>query len=178
MDGEDPSSLRILGISHQILIGAQRPAADGKKIMALCQHVGIEHDLFRLIQRTFPARENGILLPLFVAGVIKKTVALIGNGHVRLFDSSFDFLEELLLQRLGMSHDAIGILVLGVEIGENLRVIATPQPVVVVHTQVAMFFKFGGNLFRHSLPPPALHLANLNRIRGIFRGSVSLVAVR
>ena len=124
--------------------------------MALCQRISIQHDLFRVVQRIFFTGEDRVFLPLFVAGVIKKTVALIGNGHVRLFDSSFDFLEELLLQRLGMSHDAIGIFVLGLEIGENLRVIAIPQPVVVVHTRVAMFFKLGGNLFRHSLPPPAL----------------------
>jgi hypothetical protein len=54
-----------------------------------------------------------------------------------------------------MSHDTIGILVLGLEVSENLRVIAIPQPVVVVHTQVAMFLKLGGNLFRHAVPPPA-----------------------
>jgi hypothetical protein len=105
------------------LIGTKCPAADGKKIMALRQHVGIEHDLFRLIQRTFPARENRILFTLFVAGVIEITVALVGHRHVGLGNSGFDFFEDLLLQWLGMSHDTIGILVLGFQVSEHIGII-------------------------------------------------------
>jgi hypothetical protein len=91
--------------------------------MALRQHVGIEHELFRLIQRTFPARENRILFPLFVAGVIEIAFTFVGNRHVRLGDARFNFFEDLLLQWLGMSHDTIGILVFGFQVSDDFGII-------------------------------------------------------
>ena len=68
---------------------------------------------------------------------------LLGRGGVVLLDAAFHFLEELFLQGLGVLHDFLEIILLGMQILEHFGIFAVAHPEIGVDPGLAML----GDLF-------------------------------
>src|SRR5882724_8093569 len=79
-----------------------------------------------------------ILLALFGAREIEIAAQSVGNGEVGLQDAAEHLLVQLFLERLGVAKNYIGVGVLGVEVGDDLRIILIAEPRVIVDEAVAV----------------------------------------
>ncbi len=123
--------------------------------MPIRQCICVQHDLFRLLQRAALAREDRVLFALLETGIVIIIIALVGHRHVGLLETSFDFLKETFLEFPGMRHLFGSIFVFIIQILDDLGILPLAQPIIVIHSDVAMLFEQGGYLFRHSNPPPS-----------------------
>lgn len=107
--------------------------------MPLRQLILVDKNLFSGIQRLFLARQDRVLLPLLKLRVIVIAVVEEWRSAVGLFDPADDLVEESFLQGFGVGHHHVGVVVLGVEVGDDLGVGSIPEPIVVVDASVPKF---------------------------------------
>ena len=106
------------------------------------EQVQIENDLFvagvAVTTVAQPAAVDRVLPALFGALVV--LVGTVGHGRrgVGLLHARRDLVVDPRLQRLGRSHDGVGVRVLGFEIRTHIGVGALAQPVPVVDALVAV----------------------------------------
>ena len=96
-----------------------------------------QHLLGRIRLVTTPA-EDGILRPGLGPGVVEPAVFARGHRQIRLLDPSPQLLVEPLLETVGVPHDPVGVAVLGVEVGQDVRILAVPEPEVFVDPAFAV----------------------------------------
>ena len=93
---------------------------------------------------TMPA-EDGILRPGLGPGVVEPAVFARGHRQIRLLDPSPQLLVEPLLETLGVPHDPVGVAVLRLEVGQDFRILAVPEPEVFVDPAFAVNGVHSGN---------------------------------
>ena len=142
VDGADAAPRGVGGEGEHVLARVHAPGADVVVVVALGQGVDVEEDLLLCLHRAAAPAVDGVLLPVLVARVVEVLAAPGGRRGVGLLDAALDLLEEPLLQRLGVGHHRPGVVVLGLQVGRDLGVVALAQPVVVVDAHVAV----GGQL--------------------------------
>ena len=76
-----------------------------------------------------PAAVDGVVLPLLGPRVVPPRSPAGRDGHVRLLDPRLHLLEELVLQRTERGQDLVGVGVLGLQVGQDLGVLAVAEPV-------------------------------------------------
>ena len=147
--------LRVDGVSKNVLARAYRRAADGKKLMPFRQHIGVEHDLLRLIQRTALTRVDRIFFALLIPRVVEIVVAPVRHRHVGLFEPPLDLLKKLFLEIARMRHLFGRALVLLVQVLDDLRIFPLAQPMVIIDAHMTVFLELCWNLFDHASLLPA-----------------------
>src|ERR1041385_3020734 len=90
--------------------------------------VEVEQQLLaRVISRD--SAEQGILTPSLVPGVIAPAAEALRDRRVGFVDPTHQLMVESVLQWLGMAHDAPCVVVLGLEVLKNGRVVEVAKPV-------------------------------------------------
>ena len=105
--------------------------------MTARQLVGVEQQLFGRVERAALAREDRVFALACEPRVVEVFAAANRNRRVVLLDATFDLGVDLGLERLERLHHRVGVLVLGVEIADDLGVLALGQPVVGVDADLA-----------------------------------------
>ncbi len=111
--------------------------AEGHELLPLGERVQVEEDLLGAVPRGLPAVDP-VLLPLLRPVVVQERAVAVGDGQVRLLHVGEHLVVERLLERLGRLEDRVGVRVLGLEIGRDLRVRLLAQPEVRVGPRVAV----------------------------------------
>ncbi len=133
------------------MIGADGQVADGQIVVTLGQLVLVEDDLLGVVGTGGhavvgplgsgggrPPAVDGVAAPLQRAHVVGPRPLSGRHGHVGLLDAGHHLLVEGLLTFLGRSHGALRVGVLGLEVGDDGRVVLVPQPVPVVDPHIAV----------------------------------------
>ncbi len=121
--------------------------------MPLGQHVGVEHDLFRLFRRTALTGIDRVLFSLLVARVVIIVVAPVRHRHVGLLEPPFDLFEQFLLEVARMRHFFGGVFVLLIQMLDDLGILPLAQPIVVIHAHMAVLLKLSGYFLGHRHSP-------------------------
>ena len=132
VDGVKPPSLGVHSIGQDLPVFGDLTAAHGEVLMAFRQDVGVQHDLFWGVRRLCLPGIDGILHALLVASVVEVAPVPVGDRGVVRLDPVLDLLEEGGLKLLRMGHGRSRVFVLGLQVGDDLRVFSFPQPEVVV----------------------------------------------
>src|ERR1043166_6285041 len=85
------------------------------QVRAAVELVEIEQQLLARVISRDSAAEQGILAPSLVPGVIAPAAEALRDRRVGLVDPTHQLLVESILQWLGMAHDALCVVVLGLE---------------------------------------------------------------
>ena len=143
-------TVRIGGVQEEGVVGAHVEGADGEVLVAGGEHVLVEKHLLGFgVRSASPAAVDRVLEALHRPRVVPVVAAPHRDRQVGLLDSSHDFVEQRFPQGLGRCHDGAGVGVLGLEIGDDVGIVAVPQPVPVVDAPVSVFLQHGGPARRH-----------------------------
>ena len=102
----------------------------------------VEDHLFRCVEPFQPATEDGIRLALHRARVIKIRRIPRRHAQVRLPDPRHQLRVERLLQRLRGCSQRIRVGVLRVQIRTDVRIVAIPEPGVIIDDRLAVERRF------------------------------------
>ncbi len=127
----------VLDHRDHVAVGVGRGGARPVELVALGPLVGVEQYLLGGLQAACPAAVQGVFPALLVAAVVPAAVVEVGDGVVVFLDAAGDLLEEGLAQLGGVGGRGLGVGVLGLQVGDHLRILALVQPVVVVDARVA-----------------------------------------
>src|SRR6266542_5101539 len=123
--------------------------------MSLGHFVHVESDIFRRFQVAFLTAEYRVLFSLLGARVIEVIALAIGHVLVGLLDAREHLFVERLLETGGRLHHRVGVIGLGLEVGQDvfvgLRLVGHPG--VIVRDRVAVDLRGlrslpGGRRFR------------------------------
>ena len=144
---EEIPSNGVDGVGHQVLCGADLDIVKCEIFMSFSHGGDVEHDFLVGFEGPLLTAVDEVLASFDLARVVEVVVALVGDAVIVLLDPADDFVEELLLERLGVLHDGFEVVVLGLEVGDDLGVLAHLEPVVVVDADVAVGLELVGNHF-------------------------------
>ena len=119
------------------MIRAGGKDADAEVLFTLREPVAIEQNLFGAALSRLPTID-GVLLPLFGAGVVEILAAADGNALVRLFDAGHHLAVKLVLQLFGGGHHGRDIAIFVGQIFNDFGLVLFAQPMVVVHADIAV----------------------------------------
>ncbi len=111
--------------------------AQREELQPLREDVLVEDDLLRTVG-SLPAAEDRILLSLLGPRVVPVRAVPGGNREVGLLDAREHLLVERLLQGLRRLHHRVGVGVLRLQVGGDVRVGLLPQPEIVVQPLLAV----------------------------------------
>ena len=106
--------------------------------MAFGQLVAVQQDFLRCLEAVMLATEDRIFLAFLIPRIMIILADFDRHRIVILLDTSSYLLEELFLKRFRMLQTSFCILVFGLKIGQNLRVFALVEPIVVINTGMAV----------------------------------------
>lgn len=105
--------------------------------MTLGEEVEVEEDLlFGVLWRA--AAIDGVLAAFEGARVVFEAAKSVGDGEIGLQDAAEHFLVERFLERFGGFQVGGGVVVFGVEVGDDARVLFVAEPGVVVDAAVVV----------------------------------------
>ena len=138
-------------VRQQSLVVAQREHAEMQELVSLREHVLVEDHVagaavgFRECRgsveralRIGQAAMDPVLAPLRRPAPVPPAAMARGRRHVVLLDPALDLLVEALTQIGGGGGDRLGVAVLGLQVGDDRRVVAVTEPVPVVDAHVAV----------------------------------------
>jgi hypothetical protein len=121
-----------------MMVVADRGAPDGEVVRALGERVLVEQDLFllarlsgrrQLLEATGGASAvDAVVLPLLGAGVVPPRASSGGHRHVGLFDPGLHLLEEAATEFGEGCRFLLRVGVLGLEVSQDLGVLAFAEP--------------------------------------------------
>jgi len=103
--------------------------------------VGIQHDFFGGFDASFPAAIDGIVLALDNPAVVPIPPIKIGYIAVVLLDSSFHFVEKLLLQRFCRGEHGFRVAIFGTQVVQDFCVFTLVKPEVRVHQGIPVDYR-------------------------------------
>ncbi len=125
-------------IRKQVIVFANLEGIHSKKRMALRKQIQVEQQFYSCTVRVAPPAMERVLLSLFGTREIVIATEPIGNGKIRLQDAPQHFLIDPLPERFRRLQNGIGIRVLGLQVGNDLRIFFVAEPGIVVDTAVAV----------------------------------------
>src|SRR4051794_8334944 len=93
--------------------------AEPEESVALGEGVEVEKDFVRRVVGIGAAAVERVLFAFFSASEIEVAAQAVRNGEVGLLNASEHLLVQLLLKRLGLLEEGVGVGVFGVEVGED-----------------------------------------------------------
>ena len=140
-------------VRQPVVVGTDRQIAEREVLVAFRESVLVDED--HLVARRWmagpawerlvfppgvlrPTTVDAVAAPLDRAAVVQPGTLADRHRQIGLLDARHDLLEERILQGDGRCHHRVGVGVLGLEMGEDRRVVAVAEPVPVVDPHVAV----------------------------------------
>ena len=156
---------RVGRVGQKVRVRGHVEDADGHEGVTLRHLVEVEQHLLGRLHRAFAAREDRVLLTLLGARVVHVAGVTVRDVGVGLLDAREHLLVEPLLKRPEVLRHRVRVRVLGVEVGDDLRVLLVAHPEVVVRELCAVNLDGARRLLR-------------DRRRGGRRGGCVVVRLR
>ena len=126
------------GVRDEALVGAALHVAELEVLVARRQLVAVEHDLLGRVHRTSTPAVDLVVEALHRAGVAPPPLVERRGRCVGLLHPADDLVVEPVLQVGALGHDAVGICVLGLQVGDHVWVRLVAKPVVGVDAAIAV----------------------------------------
>ena len=141
---------RVVGrVREHVLIRAGLDEPEVEVVVATGKLIAVEEHLLGGVHAAGPAAVDLVIQALDRPGVVPVALEERRGRRVGLLDPADDLAVQLLPQFLGRRHDRVGVRVLGLQVGDHLRVALLPHPVIGVDPPVAV-------LLQHLRPPGGL----------------------
>ncbi len=125
-------------VGEEARVVAHLVGPEGHEGLPLRQAVEVEGHLLGGLQAPLLPAVDGVLLPLLRARVVEEAALAVGHVRVGLLDAAEHLRVEGRLAGLRGLHHRVGVGVLRLEVGPDLRVLLLAQPVVVVDAALAV----------------------------------------
>ena len=143
----DSPSNNVDAENGQFIVGTDAQTSQLEIRMSFCHFVAIEHDFFFGRKAFLFSGINGVVFSGFESGDVVITIVQIRNRLVVFLNPALHFLEQFLLECLGVGSHFFVIVIFLVQIINHFRIFPVVQPKVIVNSLVAEFFQFFGNYF-------------------------------
>ncbi len=119
------------------MIGTNFVGTQVEIIQALGERVQIQQDFFCGLKRALLAAINLVLLTFNRPGIIVIIILVVWDRQIGFLDAVQHIFIERFLQALGIAGNGFGVFVFSRQVGEDRRVTALSEPIVVVRANIA-----------------------------------------
>lgn len=131
VDGVAVGAVGVFFPGIEVAVGGNGGSAEGVAVAGSGAFVEVEEDGFGSFGIGFAA-EEAVVFAFDVAAVVEPVAFAVRDGDVFADNAGFEFSDDFSAQRIEGGEDGIGVLVFGLEVGQDGGVFAVAQPVVVV----------------------------------------------
>ena len=122
------AAIGICAPRQQLLIGADVEGVECEEVVTLGLHVLVEQQVGACVSGGAAAAVDRVVLALLGAGDVPPSAIADRGSGVGLLDARLDLLEDLLDELVMIVEPGVGERVLGLEVGDRVRVAAVAQP--------------------------------------------------